>query len=64
MGSIIWKAYPGQISPTEEQAQALRKRLVNEIPPEGFLKIGGYDLFAYHPGHEKALESGDPLLIH
>ena len=46
----------------EEQALAIRERLLDEIPAEGFLKMGRA-IFAYDSGYKRELKQGDPLLI-
>lgn len=48
---------------TLEQAAAIRKRLINEIPYDIFLKAGRLELFIYNGIYEDMLEAGDPLLI-
>ena len=46
----------------EEQAKIIRERLLNEIPTEGFLEIGGGD-FGYVHKYYANLQDGDLLLI-
>ncbi|MBT4274243.1 MAG: hypothetical protein HOD39_04815 [Verrucomicrobia bacterium] len=48
---------------TLEQAAAIRKRLINEIPYDIFLKAGRLELFTYNGIYEDMLKPGDPLLI-
>ena len=48
---------------TLEQATAIRKRLINEIPYDVFLNAGRLELFTYNAIYEDMLEAGDPLLI-
>ena len=48
---------------TLKQAAAIRKRLINEIPYDIFLKAGRLELFIYNGIYEDMLEAGDPLLI-
>ena len=47
---------------TEEQALAIRERLINEIPAEGFLELPKV-VFASNTKYEFQLKPGDPLLI-
>lgn len=46
-----------------EHAEDARERLINEIPAEGFLKMDGGAMFAYHHQHEEELKAGDKLMI-
>jgi hypothetical protein len=48
---------------TLEQATAIRKRLIHEIPYDVFLKAGRLELFTYNGIYEDMLKPGDPLLI-
>ncbi|HAW00577.1 MAG TPA: hypothetical protein DCX10_02445 [Verrucomicrobiales bacterium] len=52
-----------KIPVTLEQAAAIRKRLINEIPYDVFLKAGRLELFTYNAIYEDMLKPGDPLLI-
>ena len=54
---------PDQPWMSEEQALAIRKRLLNEIPAEGFLEMGNAILNASVHRYELELEPGDSLLI-
>ncbi|MCS1409524.1 MAG: hypothetical protein M2R45_02707 [Verrucomicrobia subdivision 3 bacterium] len=63
LGSITWKGFPDQTPPTREQAEALRERMISEIPPEGFRELGRRYYFLYHSEETKKLKPGDPLLI-
>ena len=47
---------------TEEQALAIRERLINEIPAAGFLELPKV-VFASNTKYEFQLKPGDPLLI-
>ena len=46
----------------KSEAVAIRERLLDEIPAEGFLKMGRA-IFAYDSGYKRELKAGDPLLI-
>lgn len=54
----------GQLMDQVEKSEALaiRERLLDEIPAEGFLKMGRA-IFAYDSGYKRELKAGDPLLI-
>lgn len=54
---------PAEGQPSHEQALKIRERLINEIPVEGFLKIGWLEDFAYNGNHTRQLKPGDPILI-
>lgn len=65
MGIIgaLWNGeQPGQPWIHEEQAKVIRDRLINEIPAEGFLKMGEGE-FGYVHKYELELKAGDSLLI-
>lgn len=66
-GSLGYGGQPGQRGGQpwiqEEQAEAIRERLLNEIPAEGFLKMGNAILNASVHRYELELQPGDPLLI-
>ncbi len=47
---------------SKERALAIRERLINEIPAEGFLKLPKV-IFASNTKYEFQLKPGDPLLI-
>ena len=55
-------AKPGQLRISVAQARAIQKRLINEIPAEGFLEMPRV-AFAYNQKYEKELKAGDRLLI-
>lgn len=55
-------ANPGQLWISVAQARAIQKRLINEIPAEGFLKMPEVP-FAYVDRYERELKPGDRLLI-
>ena len=46
----------------EEQALAIRERLINEIPAEGFLELPEL-IWAYNGKYMGELKAGDPLLV-
>ena len=48
---------------TLSKLQAIRKRLIHEIPYDVFLKAGRLELFTYNGIYEDMLKHGDPLLI-
>ena len=59
----LWNGeQPGQPWIYEEQAKVIRDRLINEIPAEGFLKMGEGE-FGYVHKYERELKPGDSLLI-
>ena len=65
MGIIgaLWNGeQPDQPWIHEEQAKVIRARLINEIPAEGFLKMGEGE-FGYVHKYERELQPGDQLLI-
>ncbi len=49
--------------PSEEHARAIRKRLITEIPVQGFLKKMWPENFVYDHSYVEQLKLGDPLLI-
>lgn len=53
---------PDQPWMSQKQARAIRERLLNEIPAEGFLKMPEVP-FAYVDRYERELKPGNPLLI-
>ena len=53
---------PNQLWIPVEQALAIRDRLINEIPAEGFFEMGEDGLY-YVDKYERELKSGDRLLI-
>ena len=65
------KYWPDKELLDADMARAFRDRLINEIPSENLVKMqpiiqlpnGDIGAFAYHDSAEKALKSGDKLLI-
>lgn len=53
---IGWEGIP------KEQAIAIRDRLINEIPSEGFLELPEV-IWAYNGKYMGELKPGDPLLV-
>ena len=62
IGSLLRNVQPDKSWLSREQATKIRERLLNEIPAEGFLKMGN-EVFAYNSTYERELKDGDPLLI-
>lgn len=62
IGALCKKIQPDQPWMTDEQALAIRERLLNEIPGEGFWEMPKI-AFASVQRYEKELKPGDPLLI-
>ena len=62
IGTLFDHLHPGQPWMSQQQARAIRERLLNEIPAEGFSKMPEVP-FAYVDRYERELKPGDPLLI-
>ena len=62
IGNLCSHVQPDQPWMSQKQARAIRERLLNEIPAEGFLKMPEVP-FAYVDRYERELKPGDPLLI-
>ena len=62
IGALCKKIQPDQPWMTDEQALAIRERLLDEIPAAGFIEMGNA-VFASVQRYERELKPGDPLLI-
>ena len=62
IGALCKKIQPDQPWMTDEQALAIRERLLDEIPATGFIEMGNA-VFASVQRYEKELKPGDLLLI-
>ncbi len=62
IGALLMDHRTRQPLMSKELATKIQERLLNEIPAEGFLKMGN-EVFAYNSTYERELKDGDPLLI-
>ena len=62
LGPLVNPKEIGDLGMEESVALAIQERLINEIPAEGFLRMGK-EVFAYNSKYESELKPGDPLLI-
>ena len=55
--------YSEKILLSQEEAEALRDRLIAEIPPDRFLTLGALDIFGHNQTYADELKTGDPMLV-